>query len=201
MLRLSAGSSASAMFLARRGRCRRRRLPQQRLGRPAGLHGAQGLSAAGDDARPRRRRHAARPSMPASAGCSSRSRPSRRWCSRRSSRPRTRTSTTTAASTSPASSARCATTSWQRIEGDVGIQLVGASTITQQVAKNFLLSSEQTWDRKIQEAILALRIESTFSKDKILELYSTRSISARSAADPMASPRRRSTISTRRSTS
>ena len=48
---------------------------------------------------------------------------------------------------------------------------VGASTITQQVAKNFLLSSEQTWDRKIQEAILALRIESTFSKDKILELY------------------------------
>ena len=49
--------------------------------------------------------------------------------------------------------------------------LVGASTITQQVAKNFLLTSEQTWDRKIQEALLALRIESTFSKDKILELY------------------------------
>src|SRR5690606_35889673 len=37
--------------------------------------------------------------------------------------------------------------------------------------KNFLLTFEQTWDRKIQEAILALRIESTFSKDKILELY------------------------------
>ena len=49
--------------------------------------------------------------------------------------------------------------------------LVGASTITQQVAKNFLLSTEQTWDRKIKEAILALRIEATFSKDKILELY------------------------------
>ena len=47
----------------------------------------------------------------------------------------------------------------------------GGSTITQQVAKNFLLTTEQTWDRKIQEAILALRIESTFSKDKILELY------------------------------
>ncbi|KKB11225.1 penicillin-binding protein [Devosia geojensis] len=54
---------------------------------------------------------------------------------------------------------------------DGGSGLVGASTITQQVAKNFLLTSEQTWDRKIQEALLALRIESTFSKDKILELY------------------------------
>jgi penicillin-binding protein 1A len=57
-----------------------------------------------------------------------------------------------------------------KIEGNGGIQ-GGGSTITQQVAKNFLLTSEQTWDRKIQEAILALRIESTFSKDKILELY------------------------------
>lgn len=47
----------------------------------------------------------------------------------------------------------------------------GASTITQQVAKNFLLSSEQTFDRKIREALIALRIESTYSKDKILELY------------------------------
>ena len=57
-----------------------------------------------------------------------------------------------------------------KIDGDAG-PLVGASTITQQVAKNFLLSTEQTWDRKIKEAILSLRIESTFSKDKILELY------------------------------
>ncbi len=47
----------------------------------------------------------------------------------------------------------------------------GASTITQQVAKNFLLSNEQTYDRKIKEALIALRIESAFSKDKILELY------------------------------
>jgi penicillin-binding protein 1A len=47
----------------------------------------------------------------------------------------------------------------------------GASTITQQVAKNFLLTNEQTLERKIKEALLALRIESTFSKDKILELY------------------------------
>jgi penicillin-binding protein 1A len=57
-----------------------------------------------------------------------------------------------------------------KIEGNDAIQ-GGGSTITQQVAKNFLLSAEQTWDRKIKEAILALRIESTFSKDKILELY------------------------------
>ncbi|HEY0853286.1 MAG TPA: penicillin-binding protein 1A [Devosia sp.] len=57
-----------------------------------------------------------------------------------------------------------------KIDGNDSIQ-GGGSSITQQVAKNFLLSSEQTWDRKIQEAILALRIESTFSKDKILELY------------------------------
>ncbi len=57
-----------------------------------------------------------------------------------------------------------------RIEGRTG-PLVGASTITQQVAKNFLLTSEQTWDRKIRELLLALKIESTFSKDKILELY------------------------------
>lgn len=57
-----------------------------------------------------------------------------------------------------------------KIDGNDSIQ-GGGSTITQQVAKNFLLSSEQTWDRKIQEAILALRIESTFSKEKILELY------------------------------
>ncbi|HXE67991.1 MAG TPA: penicillin-binding protein 1A [Hyphomicrobiaceae bacterium] len=47
----------------------------------------------------------------------------------------------------------------------------GASTITQQVAKNFLLSSEQKLDRKLKEAILAIRIERAYSKDKILELY------------------------------
>ena len=50
-------------------------------------------------------------------------------------------------------------------------RMVGASTITQQVAKNFLLSNEYTFNRKIKEAILALRIEQTFSKDHILELY------------------------------
>ena len=47
----------------------------------------------------------------------------------------------------------------------------GASTITQQVAKNFLLSNEQTVERKVREALIALRIEAAFSKDRILELY------------------------------
>lgn len=52
-----------------------------------------------------------------------------------------------------------------------GRRFVGASTITQQVAKNFLLSADQTFDRKIKEAILSFRIEQAYSKDKILELY------------------------------
>jgi penicillin-binding protein 1A len=47
----------------------------------------------------------------------------------------------------------------------------GASTITQQVAKNFLVGNERSYERKIREALIALRIETTFSKDKILELY------------------------------
>ena len=50
-------------------------------------------------------------------------------------------------------------------------QIVGASTITQQVAKNFLLSNEQTIERKLREAIIVQRIEAAFSKDQILELY------------------------------
>jgi penicillin-binding protein 1A len=50
-------------------------------------------------------------------------------------------------------------------------RMVGASTITQQVAKNFLLTNEYSFDRKIKEAILALRIEQAFDKDQILELY------------------------------
>jgi penicillin-binding protein 1A len=47
----------------------------------------------------------------------------------------------------------------------------GASTITQQVAKNLLLSSERKLDRKLKEAILAIRMERTFKKETILELY------------------------------
>ena len=57
------------------------------------------------------------------------------------------------------------------VKRDKGQRPQGASTITQQVAKNFLLSSEQTFDRKIKELLVALRIESTYTKDKILELY------------------------------
>ena len=47
----------------------------------------------------------------------------------------------------------------------------GASGITQQVAKNFLLNNQATLSRKIREAILAFRIEETYSKERILELY------------------------------
>ena len=47
----------------------------------------------------------------------------------------------------------------------------GASTITQQVARNFLLNSDVKFSRKIREAILAIRIDATYPKDKILELY------------------------------
>lgn len=56
-----------------------------------------------------------------------------------------------------------------KISGSGGLS--GASTITQQVAKNFLLTSDKTIDRKIKEAILAVKIENAFSKDQILELY------------------------------
>ncbi|MEQ8441603.1 MAG: penicillin-binding protein 1A [Alphaproteobacteria bacterium] len=52
-----------------------------------------------------------------------------------------------------------------------GRRLVGASTITQQVAKNFFLTNEVSYERKIREAILALRIERALPKDRILELY------------------------------
>lgn len=52
-----------------------------------------------------------------------------------------------------------------------GRRPVGASTITQQVAKNFLLTNEQSIERKVKEALLALRIEQAFTKEQILELY------------------------------
>src|SRR3979411_1374263 len=47
----------------------------------------------------------------------------------------------------------------------------GASTITQQVAKNFLLTNEVSLQRKVKEALLSLKIERAYSKEKILELY------------------------------
>ncbi len=55
------------------------------------------------------------------------------------------------------------------VQGNKHVQ--GASTITQQVAKNFFLSSERSFTRKIREALLSFRIEATYSKEKILELY------------------------------
>ena len=55
--------------------------------------------------------------------------------------------------------------------GGRGDHKMGASTITQQVAKNFLLTSQQTFDRKLKEMILSVRIERAFTKDQILELY------------------------------
>jgi penicillin-binding protein 1A len=52
-----------------------------------------------------------------------------------------------------------------------GRRLVGGSTITQQVAKNMLLSSEKSFERKIKEMILSFRIEGAIPKERILELY------------------------------
>ena len=52
-----------------------------------------------------------------------------------------------------------------------GRKAQGASTITQQVAKNFFLTNEVSLERKIKEAVLAIRIEQAYSKDQILELY------------------------------
>ena len=52
-----------------------------------------------------------------------------------------------------------------------GRRLEGASTITQQVAKNSLPTSDVTLERKLREALLALRLERTFDKRQLLELY------------------------------
>lgn len=50
-------------------------------------------------------------------------------------------------------------------------RVAGGSTITQQVVKNFLLTNERTIERKIKEAILAIRMTNSFTKDQVLELY------------------------------
>ncbi|MEL6206998.1 MAG: PBP1A family penicillin-binding protein [Pseudomonadota bacterium] len=57
------------------------------------------------------------------------------------------------------------------VDAAQGGRLRGASTITQQVMKNFLLSGDRTVERKIKEIILAARVEQALTKDKILELY------------------------------
>jgi membrane carboxypeptidase/penicillin-binding protein len=65
---------------------------------------------------------------------------------------------------------RAATNNVMRMMG-FNTRFSGASTITQQVAKNFFLTSERTISRKIKEAILALRLERAFSKQHIMTLY------------------------------
>ncbi len=57
------------------------------------------------------------------------------------------------------------------VDAAQGARLRGASTITQQVMKNFLLTGDRSGERKIKEIILATRLESTLTKDQILELY------------------------------
>ncbi|HYA80485.1 MAG TPA: penicillin-binding protein 1A [Methylocystis sp.] len=52
-----------------------------------------------------------------------------------------------------------------------GSRVQGASTITQQVAKNFLVGNERSFERKIREALVSFRIEAAYSKERILELY------------------------------
>jgi penicillin-binding protein 1A len=52
-----------------------------------------------------------------------------------------------------------------------GRRMVGGSTITQQVAKNFLVGNERRLERKAREALIAMRMEKVFTKDQILELY------------------------------
>ena len=56
-------------------------------------------------------------------------------------------------------------------KGSWGGKAIGASTITQQVSKNFLVGNERSFGRKIREAIMSIRLESALSKERILELY------------------------------
>jgi penicillin-binding protein 1A len=69
----------------------------------------------------------------------------------------------------PMSMLRAAATDLLHIHS--GKRPVGASTITQQVAKNFLLTNEVSLERKVKEALVAIRMEQVLSKDRILELY------------------------------
>lgn len=57
------------------------------------------------------------------------------------------------------------------LQGSWQSRPLGGSTITQQVAKNFLIGNERTFERKAKEAIMSLRLESALSKERILELY------------------------------
>jgi penicillin-binding protein 1A len=91
---------------------------------------------------------------------------SRRSCARPSSRSRTRASTSTRDRRDrhlPRRSGCWRTSDEKRVPG--------GSTITQQVARNYFLSSEYSYTRKLSEMFLALRLERELSKDEILELY------------------------------
>ncbi len=70
----------------------------------------------------------------------------------------------------PSAIARAAVIYLRHMAGQ-DVSVVGGSTITQQVVKNFLLTNERSFERKIREAILASRMEKALSKDRILELY------------------------------
>ena len=83
---------------------------------------------------------------------------------RPSSRPRTSASTSTAASTTSACCARRSPTC-------TGGARAGRRTITMQVARNFFLTREKTFTRKLYEVLLAFKIEASLTKDQILELY------------------------------
>lgn len=69
----------------------------------------------------------------------------------------------------PVALGRAVVTNLQNLSN--GRRMVGGSTITQQVAKNFLVGNERRLERKIREAIIAMRMEEAFDKDQILELY------------------------------
>ncbi|OCP15753.1 MULTISPECIES: penicillin-binding protein 1A [unclassified Ensifer] len=65
-----------------------------------------------------------------------------------------------------------ATALWSNVANyGSGRRMIGGSTITQQIAKNFLLSSDRTVERKLREAVLSIRIDQAYSKGRILELY------------------------------
>ena len=128
-------------------------------------HRAARLPPADGDARPRGRRHADRRVLRRAAlsradrgGCPSR-------CGSPSSPPRTPTSTATPASTWPRI-VRATIANFRR--GEI---MQGASTITQQVVKQLLLSPERSFERKSKELILALELESKLTKDEIFYLY------------------------------
>lgn len=57
------------------------------------------------------------------------------------------------------------------IDMTTGAKVQGASTITQQLARNAFLNPEKTWERKIKEAVLAIQLESQYSKDEIMQFY------------------------------